>query len=87
MAEQYQKYENQLHPKHSYTVGDGLFNLLKNLLETVPYEGRFTPPPELNQLDKLTIMQLEMMGIKVEPKAFLHYNVSEDREHEYGFYM
>ena len=87
LAEQYQKYENRLHPKHSYTVGDGLFNLLKNLLETMPYDGYFTPPVEEHQLDKLTIMQLEMMGIKVEPKAFLHYNVSEDREHEYGFYM
>ena len=68
LAEQYRQFENRLHPKHGYTVGEGLFLLLKSLLETMPYEGRFTPPVEDYQIDKLTVMELEMLGIKVEQK-------------------
>ena len=78
---------NDLRPEHSYTVGEGLFHLLKNLLETMPYEGRFTPPVEDHQLDKMTVMMLEMMGIKVEPKALLQYSANNERENEYGLYM
>lgn len=80
-------YVNDLRPEHSYTVGEGLFHLLKNLLETMPYEGHFTPPVEDHQLDKMTVMMLEMMGIKVEPKALLQYSANQERENEYGLYM
>ncbi|MBR2353422.1 MAG: relaxase/mobilization nuclease domain-containing protein, partial [Clostridia bacterium] len=87
LADQYKSYVNNLQPEHSYTVGDGLFNLLKNLLETMPYEGRFTPPIEDHQLDKMTVMMLESMGIKVEPKALLKYSANNEQEQEYGLYM
>lgn len=87
LVDQYKSYVNDLQPEHSYTVGDGLFHLLKNLLETMPYEGRFTPPVEEHQLDKMTVMMLEMMGIKVEPKALLQYSANNERENEYGLYM
>ena len=87
LADQYKSYVNDLQSEHSYTVGEGLFHLLKNLLETMPYEGRFTPPVEDHQLDKMTVMMLEMMGIKVEPKALLQYSANQERENEYGLYM
>lgn len=87
LADQYKAYVNDLQPEHSYTIGNGLFNLLKNLLETMPYEGRFTPPVEDHQLDKMTVMMLEMMGIKVEPKALIQYSANSERENEYGLYM
>ena len=78
---------NDLRPEHAYTVGDGLFNLLKNLLETMPYDGLFTPPVEDHQLDKMTVMMLEALGIKVEPKALLKYSANNEQEYEYGLYM
>lgn len=89
LAQQYKQYENQLHQKHSFTVGDGLFHLLKNLLETMPYDGYFTPPVEEHQLDKMTIMELEMLGIKVEPKALLTYSANnpQEEDHSFGFYL
>ena len=85
LAVQYQQFENRLHPKHGYTVGEGLFSLLKSLLETMPYEGRFTPPVEDYQIDKLTVMELEMLGIKVEPKALLQYSAYSTQEEDQGF--
>ena len=85
LAEQYQQFENRLHPKHGYTVGEGLFSPLKSLLETMPYEGRFTPPVEDYQIDKLTVMELEMLGIKVEPKALLQYSAYSTQEEDQGF--
>ena len=87
--EQYQQFENRLHPKHGYTVGEGLFSLLKSLLETMPYEGRFTTPVEDDQIDKLTVMELEMLGIKVEPKALLQYSAysTQDEDQGFGFYL
>lgn len=89
LAEQYKKYENQLHPKHSYTLGNGLFDLLKNLLENIPYEERFTPPVDDRQLDKMTVMMLEMMGIKVEPKALAYYyaNNPQEEKQKYGLWL
>lgn len=89
LAEQYQQFENRLHPKHGYTVSEGLFSLLKSLLETMPYEGRFTPPVEDYQIDKLTVMELEMLGIKVEPKALLQYSAysTQDEDQGFGFYL
>ena len=89
LAEQYQQFENRLHPKHGYTVGEGLFSLLKSLLEAMPYEGRFTPPVEEHQIDKLTVMELEMLGIKVEPKALLQYSAysTQDEDQGFGFYL
>ena len=83
--EQYQQFENRLHPKHGYTVGEGLFSLLKSLLEAIPYEGRFTPPVEDYQIDKLTVMELEMLGIKVEPKALLQYSAYSTQDEDQGF--
>lgn len=86
---QYQQFENRLHPKHGYTVGEGLFSLLKSLLETMPYEGRFTPPVEDYQIDKLTVMELEMLGIKVEPKALFQYSAysTQEEDQSFGFYL
>lgn len=52
-----------------------------------PYDGRFTPPVEDHQLDKMTVMMLEMMGIKVEPKALIQYSANNECENEYGLYM
>ena len=85
LADQYKSYVNDLRPEHSYTVGDGLFHLLKNLLETMPYDGLFTPPVEDHQLDKMTVMMLEMMGIKVEPKALVYYSANNQQEEEQGY--
>ena len=85
LADQYKSYVNDLQPEHSYTVGDGLFNLLKNLLETMPYDELFTPPVEDHQLDKMTVMMLEMMGIKVEPKALVYYSANNQQEKEQGY--
>ena len=82
LADQYKSYVNDLQPEHTYTVGDGLFNLLKNLLETMPYDGLFTPPVEDHQLDKMTVMMLEAMGIKVEPKALVYYSANNQQEEE-----
>ena len=78
-------YPYRLHPKHGYTVGEGLFSLLKSLLETMPYEGCFTPPVEDYQIDKLTVMELEMLGIKVEPKALLQYSAYSTQDEDQGF--
>ena len=86
LADQYKRYVNHSQPEHSCTVGDGLFSLLKSLLESIPYEEGFTPPVEDHQLDKMTVMMLESMGIKVEPKALFHYsaNNQQDEEQSYG---
>ena len=51
----------------------------------MPYEGRFTPPVEDYQIDKLTVMELEMLGIKVEPKALLQYSAYSTQEEDQGF--
>ena len=66
-------------------MGEGLFSLLKSLLETMPYEGRFTPPVEEHQIDKLTVMELEMLGIKVEPKALLQYSAYSTQGEDQSF--
>ena len=63
----------------------GLFNLFKSLLESIPYEERFTPPVEDHQLDKMTVMILESMGIKVEPKAIFHYSANNQQKEEQGY--
>lgn len=78
-------YPYRMHPKHGYTVGEGLFSLLKSLLEAIPYEGRFTPPVEDDQIDKLTVMELEMLGIKVELKALLQYSAYSTQDEDQGF--
>ena len=82
VADQYKQYVNNSRPEHTCTIGDGLFNLLKNLLETMPYDGLFTPPVEDHQLDKMTVMMLEAMGIKVEPKALVYYSANNQQEEE-----
>ena len=89
LADQYKQYVNNSRPEHTYTVGDGLFNLFKSLLESIPYEERFTLPVENHQLDKMTVMILESMGIKVEPKALFHYSAYNQQEEEqvYGLWM
>lgn len=53
------------------------------------YEGRFTPPVEEHQIDKLTAMELEMLGIKVEPKALLQYSAysTQEEDQSFGFYL
>lgn len=35
----------------------------------------------------MTVMMLEMMGIKVEPKALLQYSANNEYDNEYGLYM
>ena len=35
----------------------------------------------------MTVMMLEAMGIKVEPKALLKYSANNEQEFEYGLYM
>ena len=85
LADRYKTYMNHSQPEHTCTVGDGLFNLFKSLLESIPYEERFTPPIDERHLDKLTIMMLEMMGIKVEPKALVYYFANNQQEEEQGY--
>lgn len=89
LADQYKSYANDLRPEHSYTVGDGLFQLFKNLLETIPFDMKFTPPVDEHQLDKMTVMMLEMMGINVEPKALVYYSANNQQEEEqvYGLWL
>ena len=89
LAEQYKSYVNDIRAEHTYTIGDGLFTLLKNLLETIPYDERFTPPVDERQLDKMTVMMLEAMGIKVEPKALVYYSANESQEEKqiYGLWL
>ena len=71
-----------------YTFGNGLFTLLKNLLESVPPEMQYDPPIERDELDKMTIMEIEALGIKVEPKALAYYSANENCEREdMGFYL
>ena len=84
LAEQYKTYVNHSQPERTCTVGEGLFNLFKGLLESIPYEERFTPPVEDHQLDKMTVMILESMGIKVEPKALFHYSANNQQDEEQG---
>ena len=85
LADQYKAYVNHSAPDDGYTLGDGLFNLFKNLLESIPYEERFTPPVEDHQLDKMAVMMLESMGIKVEPKALFHYSANNQQEEEQSY--
>jgi hypothetical protein len=48
----------------------------------------YDPPIEREELDKMTLMQLEAMGIKVEPKALAYYSANEHYEEErMGFYL
>jgi len=62
--------------------------LLKNLLESVPPEMQYEPPIERGELDKMTVMELEALGIKVEPKALVYYSANEPYEEErMGFYL
>ena len=35
----------------------------------------------------MTVMMLEMMGIKVEPKSLLQYSANNEYDNEYGLYM
>ena len=42
-------------------------------------------PPE--ELDKETVMALESLGIKVEPKALVCYSTQEQYEQEMGLYL
>ena len=74
------------HPGVSLIAID-TFQLIRTPTPEVSYEGRFTPPVEDHQLDKMTVMMLEMMGIKVEPKALLQYSANNERENEYGLYL
>ena len=88
LADQYAEYRTPLKDNVGYTFGNGLFMLLKNLLESVPPEMQYEPPIEHGELDKMTVMELEALGIKVEPKAFVYYSVNEPYEEErMGFYL
>lgn len=88
LAEQYAEYRTPVKDNVGYTFGNGLFTLLKNLLESVPPEMQYEPPIERGELDKMTVMELEAMGIKVEPKAFAYYSANEHYEREdIGFYL
>ena len=87
LAEQYQRYVNHACPKDNYTVEDGLFQLLKGLLETVPEEMQYEPPIPPDELDKETLMALEALGIKVEPKALVCYSTREQYEQQMGLYL
>ena len=40
-----------------------------------------------DSVDKMTVMMLEEMGIKVEPKALLQYSANNEYDNEYGLYM
>ena len=65
-----------------------LFSLLKSLLETVPPEMQYEPPIERHELDKLTVMELEAAGIKVEPRAVVYYSADDSYlQEDMGFYM
>jgi hypothetical protein len=49
---------------------------------------QYEPPIERGELDKMTVMELEAMGIKVEPKALAYYSANENYEREdIGFYL
>ena len=87
LAEQYRQYVNHASPDDSYTVEDGLFQLFKGLLETVPKEMQQEPPIPPEELDKETVMALESLGIKVEPKALVCYSTQEQYEQEMGLYL
>ena len=88
LAVQYAEYRTPVKDNVGYIFGNGLFTLLKNLLESVPPEMQYEPPIERGELDKMTVMELEAMGIKVEPKAFVYYSANEPYEEErMGFYL
>lgn len=88
LAEQYAEYSTPVKDNVGYTFGNGLFTLLKNLLESVPPEMQYEPPIERGELDKMTVMELEALGIKVEPKALVYYSANEPYEEErMGFYL
>ena len=87
LAEQYQQYVNHPCPEDSYTVEDGLFQLFRGLLETVPEDMQTEPPPQPDELDKETVMALESLGIKVEPKALACYSTREQYEQQMGLYL
>ena len=74
------------HPEVSLIAID-TFQLIRTPTPEVSCEGRFTPPVEDHQLDKMTVMMLEAMGIKVEPKALLQYSANNEYDNEYGLYM
>ena len=72
----------------SCILSDSLFNLFKSLLEAVPPRMQYEPPILPRQLDKLTVMELEALGIKVEPKALVYYSANrQQEEQEFGFYL
>ena len=86
LAEQYQDYVNQIDRETSFTGGQGLFQLLGALLTTPPPESRYQPPFAPTERDKLVIMELEQLGIKVHPRAYERY-AANDYEEEQGFYL
>ena len=86
LAEQYQDYVNQIDRKAGFTAGQGLFGLLGALLTTPPPESRYQPPFIPTERDKLVIMELEQLGIKVHPRAYEQY-AANDYEEEQGFYL
>ena len=86
LAEQYQDYVNHIDRETSFTGGQGLFGLLGALLTTPPPESRYQPPFVPTERDKLAIMELEQLGIKVHPRAYEQY-AANDYEEEQGFYL
>ena len=85
LAEQYQDYVNQIDRKAGFTAGQGLFQLLGTLLTTPPPESRYQPPFVPTERDKLVIMELEQLGIKVHPRAYEQYAANDYEEQ--GFYL
>ena len=88
LSDQYFKQVTYVTENVGCTYKAELFSLLKSLLETVPPEMKYEPPIERHELDKLTVMELEAVGIKVEPKALVYYSANDPYEQEeMGFYM
>ncbi len=79
-------YEHLYHenPKNDLTSDE-----FKDLVANTEYEERFTPPIDDQQVDKMTVMMLEMMGIKVEPKALIYYSANDPQEEKqkYGLWL
>ena len=88
LYDEFRTHVNYVNSNDTHTLSDSLFSLFKSLLEAIPPQTQYEPPVLPSQLDKLTVMELEALGIKIEPKALVYYSANEQQEEqEFGFYL
>ena len=72
---------------YTMTCSDGLFNLLGDILSSVPADYYYQPHyvNEMNTMEKLRLEKI--LGRKISNEAFVTYCTREDYEREQGISM